>query len=248
MGTDNRYAVVIQARMSSTRLPGKVLMGVEGKPMLQRQVERLQAGIGDLPLVVATSDDASDDAIESFCQDHGVACFRGPLDDVLLRFILCAKAHGVTHIVRVGGDDPLIDPDCCTELVRLHRERAHDFMYASNREGWPYGCAAELIAVAALERIHAATDEALYLEHTIPYFFDHPDRFDILKVRSPQGLRRPELAFTVDHPEDLELVRSIFRELQGESDFFPLSRVIRLMDEKPELRAVNAHLHEGFDR
>jgi spore coat polysaccharide biosynthesis protein SpsF len=248
MARDNQYGVVIQARMSSSRLPGKVLMDVEGKPMLERQIERLRAGIGDMQLVVASSDDSSDDPIGELCKRVGVPCFRGPLSDVMLRFILCARAFGLSNIIRVGGDDPLIDPDCCLELVRLHRQNPDDFMYASNREGWPYGCAAELIAVSALEKIHATTSQPLYLEHTIPYFFDHPDEFRILKVTAPEALRRPELAFTVDYPEDMELVRSVFRELRDEGDCFPLSRVIRLMDERPELRAINAHLHEGFDR
>lgn len=248
MAEESRYGVVIQARMTSTRLPGKVLMDILGKPMLQRQVERLANGIGGLPLMVATSESSSDDPIEALCKSLEVPCFRGPLQDVMLRFILCARQHRLTHIVRVGGDDPLIDPDCCTELVRLHRRDPLDFLYASNREGWPYGCAAELIAVDALERIHSGTKEPLYLEHTIPYFFDHPSEFRILKVRAPDGIRRPELAFTVDYPEDFKLVHSVFRELEAEGDFFPLASVIRLMDEKPGLRAVNSHLHEGFDR
>lgn len=248
MNNGNTYGVVIQARMSSARLPGKVLMDVEGKPMLQRQVERLRAGIGGTPLIVATSEHASDDPIETLCAKLGVSCFRGPLSDVMQRFILCARAHGLSHIVRVGGDDPLIDPDCCLELIRLHRQEPCDFMYASHREGWPYGCAAELIAVQALARIHATTNKPFYLEHTIPYFFDHPDEFRIHKARPPKGLCRPELAFTVDYPEDMELVRAIFRELRNEGDYFPLSRAIRLVDETPALRGINAHLHEGFDR
>lgn len=246
--TINSYGVIIQARLSSSRLPGKVLMDVEGKPMLQRQVERLRFGIGKLPLVVATSEHSSDDPIDEFCVTNGIPCFRGPLNDVMHRFILCARMHGLTHIVRVGGDDPLIDPDCCVELVRLHRQEQSDFLYASNREGWPYGCAAELISVAALEQIRAATDLPAYLEHTIPYFFDHPGGFRIFRVQAPDELCRPELAFTVDYPEDLELVRSVFRELRDEGDFFPLTRAIRLMDDKPELVAINGHLHEGFDR
>jgi spore coat polysaccharide biosynthesis protein SpsF len=242
------YGVVVQARMSSTRLPGKVLMDVEGKPMLERQVERLRAGVRGLPVIVASSEAPSDDPIEALCKRLGTPCFRGPLNDVMLRFIQCAKQHGLTHIVRVGGDDPLIDPDCCNELVRLHKEEPRDFLYASNRDGWPFGCAAELIAVAALERIHAMTSEALYLEHTIPYFFHHPDQFDMLRVRAPASLNRPDWAFTVDYPEDLELVRRVFRELRAEGEHFPLARVIRLIDEKPAIRDINRHLHDGFDK
>jgi spore coat polysaccharide biosynthesis protein SpsF len=242
------YGVVVQARMSSTRLPGKVLMDVEGKPMLQRQIERLRAGVGDMPVMVATSEAPSDEPIEALCERLGTPCFRGPLNDVMLRFIQCAKKHGLTHVVRVGGDDPLIDPDCCKELVRLHKEKPYDFIYASNRDGWPFGCAAELISVAALERIHAATQEPLYLEHTIPYFFHQPEQFEMLRVHAPAALNRPDWAFTVDYPEDLELVRRVFRELRSEGDHFPLSRVIRLIEENPQIRAINRHLHDGFDK
>jgi spore coat polysaccharide biosynthesis protein SpsF len=248
MNMGNTYGVIIQARLSSTRLPGKILLDISGKPMIQRQTERLCKGIGNMPLIVATSDDQSDDTLEHFCRKHSTSCFRGPLNDVMLRFIMCAREYGLTHIVRVGGDDPLIDPDCCTELVRMHRDEPADFLYASHREGWPYGCAAELIALDALERIHAITDKAIYLEHTIPYFFDFPESFTIRKARSPQRLCRPDLAFTVDFPEDLELIRAVFHELRAEGDFFSLERVIRLMDEKPEIRAINQHLHNGFDR
>ncbi len=247
MTSSNRYGVIIQARMSSTRLPGKVLMIIEGKPMLQRQTERLLAGIGQLPLIVATSDHPTDDAIDAFCKKHNVSCFRGSLDNVVLRFIQCAKANGLTHIVRVGGDDPLIDSECCLELVRLHVQKGGEFLYASNREGWPYGCAAELVALSVLESIIAATDNSFYLEHTTPYFFDHPEEFRITKVLAPEILRRPELAFTVDYPEDMEFVRTIFQELKGDG-YFPLTSVIRLIDEKPWLRNINAHLHQGFER
>lgn len=216
--------------------------------MLHRQIERLRAGIGDMPLMVATSDASSDDPIQTLCERLGVPCFRGPLNDVMLRFIQCARRNGITHIVRVGGDDPLIDPDCCKELVRLHRSKACDFMYASNRDGWPFGCAAELISVEKLEHIHAVTEDPLYLEHTIPYFFHHSDQFQMQRVHAPAALNRPDWAFTVDYPEDLELVRQIFSELRGEGDFFPLSHVIRLIEEKPQIRAINAHLHDGFDK
>jgi spore coat polysaccharide biosynthesis protein SpsF len=223
-------------------------MDVDGKPMLQRQIERLSAGVGDMPVIVATSEAPSDEPIEALCKRLGIRCFRGSLNDVMLRFILCAKKNGLTHIVRVGGDDPLIDPNCCKELVRLHKQKQYDFIYASNRDGWPFGCAAELISVTSLERIHAETKEPLYLEHTIPYFFHHPEQFEMLRVRAPAALHRPDWAFTVDYPEDMELVRCVFRELRAEGDYFPLASAIRLIEENPEIRAINSHLHEGFDK
>ncbi len=243
----DKFGVIIQARLSSTRLPGKVLMDVESKPMIQRQIERLRAGISNIPVIVATSDDRSDDKLAYFCRKNNITCFRGPLNDVTMRFIQCARQMGLTHIVRVGGDDPLIDPDCCTALIGSHQADPADFIFASHREGWPYGCAAELIAINSLEQIHLATKDALYLEHTIPYFFDHPNDFNIRKLRAPERLCWPELAFTVDFPEDMELIRTVFHELKAEGDFFSLERVIKLVDEKPEITDINSHLHTGFD-
>ena len=242
-----KYGVIIQARMSSTRLPGKVLMDVEGQEMLFRQVDRLQHGLGGIPLVVATSHDKTDDCIESFCTEKGFSCFRGPLDDVMLRFILCAEEFDFDYIIRVGGDDPLIDPICCTTLVEMNECERHDLMYASNRKGWPYGCAAELISKEALKSIHNSTNDGYYREHTTPYFYDNPDRFKIMKVSSPLEINRPDYYFTVDFLNDIELVREVFKLLKSEGNYFSMKQLIDVIDENPYIRDINAHLHKGFD-
>jgi spore coat polysaccharide biosynthesis protein SpsF len=241
------YGVVVQARASSNRLPGKVLMDIEGQPMLLRQLDRLKKGLGDLPLIVATSFKSSDDAVEELCHANDIDCFRGPLDDVMLRFIECAQEYKLDYIVRVGGDDPLIDPNCCSSLISMHQNKSYDFMYASNREGWPYGSAAELISVDALKKIYPQVHSAFYKEHIIPYFFDHPDKFHIIKVKASASINRPNYYFTVDFLEDLEVVRRIFRLLKDEGDYFPLESVIRLIDKNPEICDLNRHLHNGFD-
>jgi spore coat polysaccharide biosynthesis protein SpsF len=242
------YGVIVQARIGSSRLSGKVLLDIEGQPMLLCQLRRLKFGLKVSKLIVATSKEASDNSVGKLCHDYGFDCFRGPLNDVMNRFILCAKQYKIKYIIRVGGDDPLIDPECCNTLMTLHKQKPYDFMYASNREGWPYGCAAELIDVKALKIIHSKTAEPHYLEHTIPYFFDHHEEFSILKVRAPQDINRPDYYFTVDYPEDLELMRTIFRKLKKKGDYFSLKNVIELMDGNPELRKINSHLHHGFDK
>ena len=247
MNKTYNYGVIVQARSSSSRLPGKVLMDIEGQPMLLRQIARLKKGLGELPIVVATSTESSDNAIEELCQNNKIDCFRGPLDDVMLRFIQCANEYKFDYIVRVGGDDPLIDPNCCSTLISMHHNKLHDFMYASNREGWPYGCAAELISIDALRNIHPKVNSNFYKEHTIPYFFEHPEGFDIVKVKAPTSINRPEYYFTVDFEEDLELIKKIFRLMKDEGDFFSLEQVIRLIDKNPEICNLNGHLHNGFD-
>ncbi len=244
----NQYGVIVQARMSSSRLPGKVLMDVDGKPMLRRQLERLRNGLKCETLVVATSDDSSDDPIQDLCDEIGIGCFRGPLNDVMSRFILCAKHYGIDYLIRVGGDDPLVDWDCCNTLIETHQEHQYDFMYASNRDGWPYGCAAELISRRSLEEIRSKTEESIYLEHTIPYFFDHGNDFDMLRVEAPNELHRPNYYFTVDFPEDFELVKLLFKELNVKGECFSLKEMISYIDQHPEVLKLNSELHVGFER
>lgn len=243
-----KFGVIIQARMNSSRLPGKVMMDIDGAPMLRRQIERLLGGLRNIPVVVATSSESTDDAIADLCLDIGCDCFRGSLNDVMQRFILCAKQFDFTHIVRVGGDDPLIDPFCCMYLIDQFLIDSADFLYASHRDGWPYGCAAELISVDALIDAHRATKELIYLEHTIPYFFDHSDDFSMHRVVAPENLRRPDLFFSVDYQEDLDLVRKVYKQFLIENAFFSMKEVIEFMDANPDLKSLNAHLHDGFDR
>lgn len=243
-----KFGVVIQARMNSSRLPGKVMMDVAGMPMLRRQIERLVGGLGAIPVVVATSSEHTDDVIDDLCSNIGCGCSRGSLSDVMGRFISCAENFGFSHIVRVGGDDPLIDPFCCTSLVDQFMSDPADFLYASHREGWPYGCAAELISVDSLVKAHSSTKETKYLEHTIPYFFDHLDDFSIRKVIAPENIRRPDLFFSVDYQEDLDLIREIYNELLNKREGVSMQKVIDLMDMRPELKLLNSSLHDGFDR
>ncbi|MBG0775019.1 MAG: NTP transferase domain-containing protein [Desulfovibrionaceae bacterium] len=253
-----RYVVFVQARASSTRLPGKVLMDIHGKPMLLRQLQRLAHGLAQEPdgpdgegpegPVVVTSTDPSDDPVAALCADHGFGCCRGSLHDVLARYVDCCAATGATHVIRVGGDDPLIDPACCIALMRAHQAAPHDFLYAAHRAGWPYGAAAELISADALRREQAATRDPLHLEHIVPFFHARPAGFTVQGIAAPAGVHRPDYAFTVDHPEDMELVRTIFgRLLPTEGEFFSLRRVIELVDAEPGIRDVNRHLHTGFD-
>jgi spore coat polysaccharide biosynthesis protein SpsF len=243
-----KFGVIIQARMNSSRLPGKVMMDIDGMPMLQRQIERLVGSLRNIPVVVATSLESSDDAIADLCLDIGCDCYRGSLNDVMQRFILCAKQFDFSHIVRVGGDDPLIDPFCCMYLIDQFLTESGDFLYASHRDGWPYGCAAELFSVDALIKARRATKESIYLEHTIPFFFDHSDDFSIHRVVAPENLRRPDLFFSVDYQEDLNLVRKVYKELLKENTLFSMKEVIEFVDVNPDLQLLNAHLHDGFDR
>ena len=132
-------------------------------------------------------------------------------------------------------------------LLRFHKHENQDFLYASNRKGWPYGSAAELISTEILKEIHNKTEDPHYREHTIPYFFHNPDDFFITRVVAPKEIRRPNYFFTVDFFEDLELVRRIFKTLSKQKNYFTFKQVIDLVDQNPDLLKINSHLHKGFD-
>ena len=240
------YGVIIQARCSSTRRPRKVLADIHGLPMILRQLRRLERAIVVPKLIVATSTDPSDDALEELCLTNGFDCFRGPLHDVMLRYIDCAKEYQLDNIIRVGGDDILIDPDCCNYLAEIQSLTPHDFLYASNYDGWPYGTAAELISLKALERIYGKTKEERYHQILTSYFFEFSNEFRMKRIVAPEEKRRPSYYFSVDYEEDLELIRQIFKRLRKEGDYFGLEAVIKLIDKNPALLQGNRHLHSGF--
>ncbi len=242
------YGLILQARLSSSRLPGKVLMDIEGQEMLYRQFDRLQNGIPkEIPIIIATSNHSSDDLIEVMCKKYDIKIFRGPLHDVMLRFIQCASKYKIKNILRVGGDDPLIDPEVINCLVKMHKKNKDDFIFATHREGWPYGCAAELICLDSLVKIHPLADSDFYREHTIPYFFDNKEDFKISKLNSSVEMNRPNYYFTVDFVEDFELVSKIFSYFQDKGNYFTHYELIEMIDSNKELLSLNNHLHEGFD-
>lgn len=243
----NKYCIFIQARMSSSRTPGKVLEDIEGKPMLLRQIQRLQKSNKDIMLACVTSTDIQDNAIEELCINHGFNCFRGSLDNVLDRYISAADFYEVENIIRVGGDDPLVDVDQINILIDEHIKTKSDFIFTSHKKGRPYGCAAELISVAALQQISKLTKDNLYLEHIIPWFHNHPNQFKTLQINSSEDLHRPEYYFTVDYPEDLIVVKKIFNGMKDSGDFFTFKDLISFCDLHPEILSINKHLHQGFD-
>ncbi len=239
------YCIFVQARLSSSRSPGKVLADIDGKPMLLRQLQRIKNGVNDIEIICVTSNDKSDDPIEELCSKNNFNFFRGSLNNVLQRYIDAADEFKIKNIIRIGGDDPLADYNSIIELVSEHKDE--DFLYTSHRAGWPYGTASELIKVSALKKISSLTDDELYKEHIIPFFWHNPDIFNMKKVFSPDSICRPDYYFSVDYEEDLQLIRNIFMLLKSKGEFFNLIDVINLCDNQKDILEINKHLHSGFD-
>ncbi len=237
---------IIQARMGSSRLPGKVLQDIAGQPMLARVVARTRrAGTLD-GVAVATTSELGDDPVETLCRDLDVPVYRGSLFDVLDRFYQAALTFGAGTVVRLTADCPLIDPGEIDHTVREFRATGVDF--AANRLPWgrtvPIGLDTEVCTFAALERAWKEAKEPYEREHVMPYLYDQEGRFRVLLVNSEPDLGA--LRWTVDTPEDLELVRRIYAAFPARDDF-TTAEIAHLFETDPSLAQVNAGVkHKTF--
>lgn len=205
-----RTLVVIQARMGSTRLPGKVLADLGGRPLLGLQLDRL-ARLADARLVVATSDLARDDPVESLAADCGVTCVRGPETDVLDRFAVAVEAHPSDEVVRLTADCPLTDPDLVTAVLHLRRATGADYAGNTLIRTFPDGLDVEVMTAATFGSVQREADDPLDREHVTRFVLRHPRRFLSANLRAPRALAAER--WTVDTPEDLERVRAIVADL-----------------------------------
>jgi spore coat polysaccharide biosynthesis protein SpsF len=221
--------------MSSTRLPGKVMAQVAGAPMIERQIERVaRAGRIDR-IVLATSEDPGDDALAAHVAALGVGVHRGSLDDVLGRFVGALHAYGpAAHVVRLTGDCPLADPEVIDQTIALHLERGTD--YAANtpaRRTYPRGLDVEVVRAVCLERAGREATEPYEREHVTPYFYRHPEWF--AQAFLSQDADEGDLRWTVDRPDDLDLVRAVYDALYPAKPNFTSHDVRAFLRGRPDL-------------
>jgi spore coat polysaccharide biosynthesis protein SpsF len=228
---------VLQARVSSTRLPGKVLQPILGEPMIARQIERVQRATTVDALVVATSVDSSDDPLAELCARLGVTCHRGSLDDVLDRVLGAARTFGADHVVRLTGDCPLADPAVIDDVVRLHLRGGYEYTGNVNPPTFPDGIDVEVVAIRALETAWCEAHRASQREHVTLMLREHPERFSIGNLVHTPDLSA--LRWTVDEPSDLEFVRRIYGALYVANPMFGMDDVLRVLEKHPELNLVN---------
>lgn len=238
---------ILQARVTSTRLPNKVLAPILGQPMLARQIERLRHATTLDKLVVATSDDASDDPLAAMCAAIGLPCHRGSLNDVLARFQgACAAFGPADHIVRLTGDCPLADPAVIDVVVRHHLASGADYTTNAIQPTWPDGLDVEVVRADILQR---ACDEARLpseREHVTPYIHKHPEWFRIEHVKGDRDLS--SLRWTVDEAADLTFVTAVYSALYPQNTAFDTTAVLALLERHPELAALNGQFqrNEGY--
>lgn len=202
-GYDRRdmTGIIIQARLGSTRLPGKVLMKIGNKTLLEHIIYRLSfLKNKKIKIVVATSEREKDSRIAAFCRKKGVSCFRGSEENVLERYYLCAQKYGFEEIVRLTADNPFVDVEEIERLIEYRREQGAD--YAKSYDGLPYGVGAEVFTFKALEKDYKESSQPHHFEHVNEYMLENPQLFKTVDLPIPQEKRRPDIRLTVDTEED----------------------------------------------
>ena len=233
---------IIQARMGSSRLPGKVLKEIAGKPMLDWVVSRTGAVKEIDRVVVATTTETSDDPIEDWCLSNGCACYRGSQNDVLDRYYQAAKKFQADVIVRITADCPLLDGGVVSKTIRAFLDSGVDF--AANRlpppfkRTYPIGLDTEVCTFHALERAWEEAGQKFEREHVMPYLYQVEGRFKTLRVDHQQDYG--DWRLTVDTQEDLNLVRAILDHFKGQT--FTWLDVVHYLEEHPEVAKMNADI------
>ena len=241
-------AAVVQARMGSTRLPGKTLADVGGEPMLARLVARARRVSGVEQVIVATTEQPADQAILWFAADHGLPAYAGSEDDVLDRFYQTARRYDVSTIVRLTPDCPLLDPAVSGRVLARFLEGRGAVDYASNTHPptFPDGLDTEIVSFDALERAWREASEPSEREHVTSYIWKHPELFRLVNVAHDPDLSA--LRWTVDEAADLEFARAVYRHLAGASDAFGMDDVLELLRRHPEIESINrgTERNEGY--
>ena len=231
--------IIIQARMGSSRLPGKVMMKLEGKSILEHIVNSLKFSKLSDKIIVATTINQEDDKIETLCRKLCVDCFRGSSDDVLNRYYECAKLYQGDIIVRITCDNPLIDPTLVDEAIKICKQENCDYVSNMIHQTYPIGYLVEVLKFDILKQNNDKIHDALTREHVTHHIRKNISMYKIKEFFAPENLQRPEWRLTVDHENDYQLMKKIFQNLYKPNQYISYIDVVTFLDNNLELLKIN---------
>lgn len=237
-----KIVATIEARMTSSRLPGKVLLPAQGKPMLYHLVSRLKAVHSISEIVLATTINAADDILVDFAKREDILFYRGSEEDVMFRVIGAAETADADVIVEITGDCPIIDPDLVEQTIQMYLH--HEAAYASNTHisSYPDGMDTQVFSLESLKRSSAMTDAPLDHEHVSLYMRNHPEIFPHVHLIAPPSLHWPSLGLTLDEQADYLLLKKIIETLSPENPLFSCLDTIELLKQNPDWLEINRHV------
>ncbi len=240
-----RVVASIEARMGSSRLPGKMMADVNGRPAVSHVVERLRAVPSLDDVILATSSAATDDPLADWAAANGVSCFRGSEDDVLARVDECHVQAGSDVIVEITGDCILTDPHVVERGISAHAQGTADVVTTTRTPSYPIGIDVQVFDAQLLHEVAETIDDPAVREHVSLEFYENIDRYTIHDLMAPPHAHRPEQRLVLDYPEDLVFLREITRQLEPlHGRTFGVETILNLLDDQPELMTINGHCRE----
>lgn len=241
--------IVIQGRMSSTRLPGKTMMELAGRLVIDHVVSRCRAALSVDRVVVAVPDAQIDDCLHQWCVDHQVAVVRGSTDDVLSRYIKAIDAYPCRTLVRITADCPLVDPGMIDALLSLHEAMGNDYTSNVSPPNFPKGFDIEVVQADVLQRVDSIAVLPLHREHVTSYIRENENEFKAAGMS--YGLQMPDIRLTLDRSEDYQALQMIFTQFVSHQPLCSMYEILAFLQNHPEIMAVNSDgvpfvLPEGF--
>jgi spore coat polysaccharide biosynthesis protein SpsF len=240
--SDPKVNIIVQARMGSTRLPGKILLPIMQRPMLSYLIERLRRFEIKNTLIIATTDKKEDDAVASFCKKENVNCYRGNEDDVLDRYYKACLEFPADLIFRITSDCPLLDPSILEKAYKTLAKTQADYVTNTLHRTYPRGMDVELFTFSCLERTINEATSAHEHEHVTPFIYSNPNQFKLENFKMTPDFSSDRL--TVDTEEDFELIEKIFEELYPQKNNFTLDDILITLQNHPDWRLINAHIQQ----
>ena len=239
---------ILQARISSSRLPAKVLLPILNKPMLLHQIERINKSKLIDKLVVATSVNAADNDIEFLCNEHNIDCYRGNLNDVLDRFYNAAKQYNPDVVVRLTGDCPLTDYEIIDNIINCHINGKYDYTSNALNPTYADGLDVEIINIDVLNQAYLEAQLPSEREHVTPFIYKNSERFKLFSYENNIDLSN--FRWTVDNKEDFIFITKIYENLYEKNPNFKTADILKLIEEQPDLLQLNKHFrrNEGLEQ
>ena len=233
--------IIVQARMNSSRLPGKILKRVLGKTLLEYQLERLNRVVNVDKIIVATTDQSIDDSIVELCDRLSTSTYRGSESDVLHRYAEAAQTYGSATVVRITSDCPLIDPALIDRTIDFYKESAFDYVSTDN-DVYPRGMNVEIFSKAMLDTANDKALQSADREHVTPYFYQHPERFSIGTYN--EAIQASQYRLTVDALEDFQLIQVLLENIYPKNNTFSLDDILTYLQDNPQLTDINKHIQQ----
>ncbi|MDG0811889.1 glycosyltransferase family protein [Cohnella rhizosphaerae] len=236
-----KTVIIIQARMGSSRLHGKILLPLHAGSVLQYVYERCKAVKRASEVVIATTEEQGDDLLAQWCAERGYKVSRGSEEDVLGRYYECARAYGADYVMRVTSDCPFVDYRLADEMIEAASRQPVDIVRLEGE--LPRGLEPQLVSFAALEWMYEHAMLPHHREHVLYYAYEHPERFCAVTHVIPETMRKPELRITIDTAEDYRLMQEIAK-FCGDDRLVPSKDIVQYLCERPEIAAINAHVQQ----